>query len=65
MNQNFTCLSFDYQIPEHVFYTSWGVKMLPFAQVAQSHDGAPSEEEKHIDCIGRDTDNTEVLKDQK
>ena len=39
--------------------------MLPFAQVAQSHDGAPSEEEKHIDCIGRDTDNTEVLKDQK
>ena len=28
-------------------------------------DGVPSEEEKHIDCIGRNTDNTEVLKDQK
>ena len=43
--------------------------MLPLAQVTQSHDhfkdGAPGEEEKHIDCIGRDTDNTEILKDQE
>ena len=36
-NQNFTCLSFDYQIPERVFYTSWGVKILPRVQVAISH----------------------------